>query len=132
MSIVVGYVPSPEGNAALNRAIGEARKSNQKLVVVNSSKGDALVDNRYAGQPEMDDIGKRLARESVEHVILHPVRGQDATTEVLNAAEAHHADLIVIGLRRRSPVGKLFLGSTAQRILLEAECPVLAVKATND
>jgi nucleotide-binding universal stress UspA family protein len=129
MSIVVGYVPTAEGNAALNYAIAEARKNDSLLVVINSSKGDALVDNRYAGQPEMDDIQQRLEQEDVKHLILHPVRGQDATTEVLNAAEAHRADLIVIGLRRRSPVGKLFLGSTAQRILLEADCPVVAVKA---
>jgi nucleotide-binding universal stress UspA family protein len=129
MSIVVGYVPTPEGNAALDQAIMEARKSEKLLVVINSSKGDALVDNRYAGQPEMDDIDQRLDREGVRHLILHPVRGHDATAEVLDAAEEHNADLIVIGLRRRSPVGKLFLGSTAQRILLEADCPVLAVKA---
>lgn len=129
MSIVVGYVPTPEGNAALEYAIAEARKNDVVLVVINSSKGDALVDNRYAGQPEMDDIDQRLDKEGVRHVILHPVRGHDATAEVLNAAEEHNADLIVIGLRRRSPVGKLFLGSTAQRILLEANCPVLAVKA---
>lgn len=129
MSIVVGYVPTPEGTAALDQAILEARKSDKLLVVINSSKGDALVDNRYAGQPEMDGIDERLNREGVRHLILHPVRGHDATAEVLDAAEEHKADLIVIGLRRRSPVGKLFLGSTAQRILLEADCPVLAVKA---
>jgi nucleotide-binding universal stress UspA family protein len=131
MSIVVGYVPTPEGNAALDYAITEARKNDKVLVVINSSKGDALVDNRYADQPEMDSIDQRLDQEGVRHVILHPVRGQDATTEVLDAAEEHQADLIVIGLRRRSPVGKLFLGSTAQRILLEADCPVLAVKAAS-
>lgn len=131
MSIVVGYVPTPEGNAALDQAITEARKSDKLLVVINSSKGDALVDNRYAGQPEMDGIDQRLSKEGVRHLVLHPVRGHDATTEVLDAAEEHQADLIVIGLRRRSPVGKLFLGSTAQRILLEADCPVLAVKAVH-
>jgi len=131
MSIVVGYVPTPEGTAALDYAITEARKDDALLVVINSSKGDALVDSRYAGQPEMDDIDQMLDKEGVRHLVLHPVRGHDATTEVLDAAEEHQADLIVIGLRRRSPVGKLFLGSTAQRILLEADCPVVAVKATS-
>jgi nucleotide-binding universal stress UspA family protein len=129
MSIVVGYVPTPEGTAALEYAIKEARKNDAKLVVINSAKGDALVDNRYAGEPEMDDIDQRLDKEGLNHLVLHPVRGHDATAEVLDAAEDHQADLIVIGLRRRSPVGKLFLGSTAQRILLEADCPVVAVKA---
>ena len=37
-------------------------------------------------------------------------------------------DLLVIGVRRRSPVGKAFLGDVAQRLLLEADVPVLAVK----
>jgi nucleotide-binding universal stress UspA family protein len=45
------------------------------------------------------------------------------------AADRTDAEFIVIGLRRRSPVGKLLLGSNAQRVLLDASCPVLAVKA---
>ncbi|MEN8584045.1 universal stress protein [Burkholderia sp. RS01] len=53
----------------------------------------------------------------------------DAANEVLDAAEKYRAELIVIGLRKRTPVGKLIMGSTAQQILLEASCPVLAVKA---
>ncbi len=53
----------------------------------------------------------------------------DPAEELISAAEATEAEFIVIGLRRRSPVGKLLLGSNAQRVLLDASCPVLAVKA---
>lgn len=129
MTIVVGFVPTPEGEAALTRAIAEARKANTKLLVINSSKGDALVDNRYAQDQKIQGIEDRLASQGIDHEIKQPVRGHDAAVEVLDAAEEHNAELIVIGLRRRSPVGKLLMGSTSQRILLEADCPVLAVKA---
>ena len=55
--------------------------------------------------------------------------GFEPAEDLLSIAEASSAELIVIGLRRRSPVGKLILGSNAQRVLLDAPCPVLAVKA---
>jgi nucleotide-binding universal stress UspA family protein len=129
MTVVVGYVPTPEGEAALTQAITEARKSNSTLVLINSSKGEAPVDNRFAQDGDIQDIEKRLAGQGIEYLIKRPVRGHDAAAEVLDAAEEHNAELIVIGLRRRTPVGKLILGSNAQRILLDAHCPVLAVKA---
>ena len=129
MTVVVGYVPTPEGEAALTQAIAEARKTNTRLLVINSSKGDALVDNRFAQDGDIQDIEQRLAGQDIEYLIKRPVRGHDAAAEVLDAAEEHNAELIVIGLRRRTPVGKLIMGSTSQRILLEADCPVLAVKA---
>ena len=54
--------------------------------------------------------------------------GADVGDQVLAVAQDVSADLVVIGLRRRSPVGKLLMGSVAQRILLGADCAVLAVK----
>ncbi|MCE3291261.1 MAG: universal stress protein UspA [Arthrobacter sp.] len=129
MSIIVGYVPTPEGAAALDRAISEARQHDSRLVIVNSSRGDALVDKRYAQAEDLNAVTGRLEKEGVEHLVLQRVRGNDAASEVLEAAEEYQAELIVIGLRKRTPVGKLIMGSTAQQILLEASCPVLAVKA---
>ncbi|MFF2317812.1 universal stress protein [Arthrobacter sp. NPDC058097] len=129
MTIVVGYVPTQEGAAALDYAVAQARKSNSLLIVINSSRGTALVDQNYASSDEVSGLEEQLTREGIEHKVLQPVRGQDATDEILDAAQQHSADLIVIGMRKRTPVGKLIMGSTAQRILLEASCPVLAVKA---
>jgi nucleotide-binding universal stress UspA family protein len=129
VSIVVGYIPTPEGEAALQRSIREARSGGALLVVVNTSRGDALVDQRFIQQQQADDLSRRLEDAGVEHLLLQPLRGHDPAEEVLEAAREHRAELVVIGLRRRTAVGKLILGSTAQRILLQAEVPVLAVKA---
>ncbi len=129
MTIVVGYVPRPEGRAALDRALAEAVLRGQRLVVVNASRGDALVDAGYAGVQEIELVKSRLADSGVDHELRQLVRGHEPADEVVDLAEEVGAELIVIGLRRRSAVGKFLLGSTAQRILMRAPCAVLAVKA---
>ncbi|KAE8765340.1 universal stress protein [Georgenia thermotolerans] len=128
MKIVVGYIPTPEGQAALRHATDLARKEEALLIVINSSRGEAPADPRIVGEEELATAEEHLREAGVEHLLLQPVRGRSAADEVLGAAQEHRADLIVIGLRRRTPVGKLLLGSNSQRILLEADCPVLAVK----
>ena len=128
MSVVVGYVPSAEGEAALSHAVEEARTRGARLLVVNTSRGDALVDERYADDQQVADLRSRLETSGVEHEVLRAIRGREAHEELLAVAEERRAELVVIGLRRRSPVGKLLMGSTSQRVLLEASCPVLAVK----
>ena len=128
MSVVVGYVPTREGETALDHAVGEARSRGARLVVVNTSRGDALVDERYVDDEQLGRLRDRLAQDGVPHDVVHATRGRDASEEILAVAEERRAQLVVIGLRRRSPVGKLLLGSTAQRVLLDAPCPVLAVK----
>lgn len=129
MSVVVGYVPTPEGEAALDHALREATSRSTRLVVVNTSRGDSLVDRRYAQDEQLGSLEKKVAESGVEHLLLHAITGRDAAQEILDVAAEHRADLVVLGLRRRTPVGKLIMGSTAQRVLLEAACPVLAVKA---
>ena len=131
MTIVVGYVPKPEGRAALQRGVDEAKLRAARLVVVNASRGDSYVDAGYAPVQDVEIVKSHLSTSGVEHELRQLVRGREPAEEVVAVAEEVDADLIVIGMRRRSAVGKLLLGSTAQRILLDATCPVLAVKAAN-
>ena len=130
MTIVVGYVPKPEGRAALQRAVDEARLRGQSLVIVNASRGDAHVDASYASVQDVEIVKSQLDSSGVDYQVRQLVGGHEPADEVLNVAKEVDADLIVIGLRRRTTVGKLILGSTAQRILLGATCSVLAVKAS--
>ena len=130
-TVVVGYVPKPEGEAALATAIDEARLRDAKLVVVNSHRGGSEFDNNASTQADrdMDAVRAKLESAGVTFDVRQLVRGFEPAEDLISIAEANDAELIVIGLRRRSPVGKLILGSNAQRVLLDAHCPVLAVKA---
>jgi nucleotide-binding universal stress UspA family protein len=133
-TIVVGYVARPEGRAALRRAVDEAKLRDAKLLVVNSNKGGSLHDMDAAVETDADleQVRVDLSASGVDYEVRAFVRGQEAPDDLLQVAEETGAELIVIGLRKRTPVGKLILGSNAQRILLEARCPVLAVKAESE
>ena len=130
MTIVVGYVPTPEGEAALTAAISEAGLRQEPLHIVNTSRGDSLVDSRFASEDALAAVRERLDKCGVVYEIDQQVGRHDASEELVDEADRLKASLIVIGIRRRSPTGKLITGSQAQRILLDAHCPVLAVKAT--
>ncbi len=129
MTIVVGYVPTPEGEAALTAAITEAQRREEPLHILNTARGDTLSDPRYASEDTLDEVRARLDKTGVAYEIRQLIRGHEASEEIVEEADRLNASLIVIGLRRRSPTGKLITGSQAQRILLDANCPVLAVKA---
>ena len=131
-TIVVGYVPKPEGRAALRRAAEEAKLRDSRLVVVNSHRGgrDFDRDDALSTEEQLEEVESELRAAGVEHEVRQLVRGLDPAEDLVNVAKEVDAEFIVIGLRRRSPVGKLILGSNAQRVLLDAPCPVLAVKAS--
>ena len=128
MTIVVGYVPTPVGRAALMAAADVAGERDQPLIVVNSSRGDALADPGYAQQADLDWASTTLEEAGVEFSIRQHMRGREAFEEVLDVVAEVGAELCVIGIRRRTAVGKALLGSNAHRILMDAPCPVLAVK----
>lgn len=123
--IVVGFIATAEGRAALEAAVAEAQRRDERLqVLVHAPRGSDQSDIDTA----VAEARERLDSTEVGFDVRHVQRGDDVAEALMSAAEQTDASLIVIGLRRRSPLGKLILGSNAQRILLDAPCHVLAVK----
>lgn len=127
MTVVIGFIPDQYGEAALAHGLDEAARRQTGVVVVNTTKGDALVDKRYLGAEGKVTLEQRLAESGVDHEVRQTM-GSDIADEILAVAKDVDADAIVIGIRHRSPVGKLIMGSVAQRVIIDATCPVVAVK----
>jgi nucleotide-binding universal stress UspA family protein len=128
MPVLVGFVPNPEGRAALRRAILECQLRATSLVVVNSEYRAADSATADPTAAEVRSACAELGVGEPEFEVSRLHNAYEPADHVLAVAEESEAELIVIGLRRRSAVGKLILGGSAQRILLDASCPVLAVK----
>jgi nucleotide-binding universal stress UspA family protein len=128
MTIVVGFSATAPGRAALITAAGEARLRGLPLLVINSSRGDAYADPSFAHQADWDWVQATLDEAGVDYTVRQELRGRDASEEILEVISEVGATLCVIGLRKRSQVGKMLLGSNAHRILTESPCPVLSVR----
>lgn len=129
-TVVVGFVPKPEGEAALLAALAEVQRSGGRLVVATAQRQGADPEWIAKAHAELAAARERLDAAGVDYAVHEAVTDAelDAAEDLVQVARDEHADLIVIGIRRRTPTGKLILGSQAQRILLDAPCPVLAVK----
>jgi len=128
MKILVGYIPTPEGLAALHWATEHAKLTGGSLAVLNTARDGDYSDPVFASAQDIDAVEADLAERDIPYEIHRPTDGAPAAEAIVRVAGEIDADLIVIGLRRRSPVGKLVTGSSAQVILLAADCPVVAVK----
>jgi nucleotide-binding universal stress UspA family protein len=138
MSVFVGYVNTPAGRAALAAAETEARLRSKPLHVYrymvheagdSSTRAQQEVAESEAIQQDLERITRRLSADGLEVTteLEHGLSGR-TSENILTSARRHDAEVVVIGMRRRSPVGKLVMGSVAQDVLLGAHCPVLAVK----
>lgn len=129
MTILVAYVPRPEGQAALDKGLEIAKRRQERLVVVNASPGGRQEDPSRADVADVERVEQLLAASGLDTEFKQFVRGKDAVTEIDQMAKTLGVSVLIIGLRKRSAVGKLILGSVAQDLLMTVDCPVLAVKA---
>lgn len=129
MTVAVALSDSPRGEAALRAAAEEAVLRGQDLAVLNIIPG---ADEPQTNDPEVEKkVTARLAEVAGLTWTLHTEpEGFDTAEALLDLAEEVDATLLVIGSRKRSRVGKLLLGSTVQRVLLESPIPVLVVKTS--
>ncbi|WP_134740871.1 universal stress protein [Nocardioides sp. 503] len=128
MTVLIGYVPTPVGEAALEAGLAEAAVHGDDVVILNSPRRGSTVDADLVDHETDEALVARAAAAGVTARVDHAEHGSDVVATFESVVAETGARLIVIGMRRRSPVGKLVLGSDAQRILLEASVPVLSVK----
>ena len=129
MTVLLAYVPTPEGDAALAAAVDEARRRATGAVVVHVPRPADRSTSPHSVEQVLDAVQQRFAKAGVEASIREVPTGRDTAEALIDVAKATGADVVVIGLRRRTAVGKLVLGSTSSRLLLGLDCPILAVKA---
>ncbi|MGO1909520.1 MAG: universal stress protein [Brevibacterium linens] len=116
MSVAVAVTDSPEGRQALESAIAEAQKLGTGLLLINLT---------------LHDFAEAEAPSGLEVTVINRSgRGdRDPVTAVIDELNEHsEVDRLVLGVRARSRVGKLILGSVAQRIILRSPVPVLTVR----
>jgi nucleotide-binding universal stress UspA family protein len=130
MSVIVGYLSSERGHAALELGISEARLRDTDLVVVHSLHGAGVDDDEdvVASDRDLEILDEELSKEGITFSIHNYVRGNEPAEDIVQAAKDMGGELIVIGLRQRTSAGKFLLGSNAHDILMNAPCPVLTIR----
>ncbi len=130
MTVAVAHQASKASRLALAQAEKEARIRGTDLAVLH------VVDSIDADRAEAyrlgisDEIERVMGKDPGVPWRLHlRTEAPNLGRELVDLADEVGAELLVIGARRRSPVGKALMGSVAQTVILEAHVPVLVVKA---
>ena len=131
MKIVVGYDGSNAAKDALRLARTHGKAfDNAGVFVLRSISGRSSEDAEDIKDAEGDlEYAEKLFKEAGIPCETHLlVRGLSAAEDIIQFAEDNKADEIIVGVRRRSRVGKALFGSTARRVIMEAPCPVVTVR----
>lgn len=135
MAIIVGLSDTPLGRLAVERAAREAARRDTPLVLAssvsmrrNEEDSKNYPERQRQAREQLEQKAKELSGTGIRCIPYLPTVPRTAAEAILDAEQEHDGELVVVGIRRRSPVGKALLGSTSQEILLGADCEVLGVK----
>jgi nucleotide-binding universal stress UspA family protein len=131
MNIMACYDRTPIAKDALTLTKNHAKAFNGKVFLVRSMEGGIDIPKREfdTAEDELKGLAETFFKEDGIDCEAHLlVRGMTPGEDLVQFANEHKIDEIILGVRRRSKVGKLLFGSTAQYIILEASCPVVAIK----
>ncbi len=130
MKILVGYEKSAVAEEALALAKKHAKAFDAKVYLITSltRSHELQLEDIQKSESELKNLRTQFKKEGIAcetHAIVSAVSpGED----LVQFATDNEIDEIVIGVRRRSKVGKLLFGSNAQYVILQAACPVVSVK----
>lgn len=130
MNILVGYDGSKVANDGLKLAKKYAKIFGGKVHIVKSMEGGPQVprEDFEKAEKELNSVKSIVKKDEIPCESHLSVRGLEPGEDLVKYAKEHQIDQIIVGIHRRSKVGKLVFGSTAQYVILEAPCPVLTVK----
>ncbi|MGP9695432.1 universal stress protein [Brachybacterium sp. AOP25-B2-12] len=125
MKILLAYVPSATSEAALAYTLQEAKDRDASVLVLASQRGAPA---KAAGVTDQRPLSERLEESGVDHELRLVPKRDDPADDILRAIEREDVDLVVLGIRKRTPIGKIILGSTSLRVIMESPVPVVCVK----
>lgn len=130
MKILVGYDGTNSAKEALNLAKVHAKAFNATVDVITSMQKGTEHEREDIEQAERGlEYAKSVFEESNIACDIHLlIRGLTSGEDLVEFAKENDIDEIIVGVKRRSKVGKILLGSTAQFVILKAHCPVVSVK----
>ena len=130
MKILVGYDASRVAEAALELALKHAKAFGADVFILTSLEQAPSLKKEDIDKAEnrLEKIRKKFAAEDISCEVHAAVSYQSPGEDLVNFAKENDIDEIIIGVKRRSKVGKLVFGSNAQYVILEAACPVVSVK----
>ncbi len=130
MVIVVAYDGSEESDSAVSLAVSHAKVFKAEIRVVSSMEEgrENDLDEIESTKAKLEALEQSISKDGVTCKTHLLIRGFAPGEDIVRFASEVDADEIVIGIRKRSKVGKFIFGSTAQFVILEAECPVITVK----